>query len=232
MYASFKRVIDFLFAFVGLVVLSPAFLVLGVAIKCDSHGPVIFRQKRVGIHGRLFDILKFRTMRVDTPRDMPTHLLDNPVERMTGIGPFLRRSSLDELPQLLNILCGEMSFVGPRPALWNQYDLTAERDKYGANNGRPGLTGWAQVNGRDELPIDIKARLDGDYVRHMGLWFDVRCLLLTVGSVLRSEGVAEGRPQAIESREYETQPTSFVAPETSDVGKRVPQVTDLGTCDE
>ena len=163
MYGRVKRGMDFMMALLGLVILSPVFLVLIIAIKLDSRGPVFFRQKRVGIHKTHFNILKFRTMRIDTPKDIPTHLLKNPEQYITKVGRLLRRTSLDELPQIFNILKGDMAVVGPRPALWNQYDLIAERDKYGANDVRPGLTGWAQINGRDELEIPVKAKLDGDY---------------------------------------------------------------------
>jgi O-antigen biosynthesis protein WbqP len=172
--------------------LSPLFLVLAVVIRATSPGPVFFRQKRVGLGKSHFMIYKFRTMRTAAPKDQPTHLLKDPAAYITPVGRFLRRSSLDELPQLLNIIKGEMAVVGPRPALWNQFDLIAERDKYGANDVRPGLTGWAQINGRDELPIDVKARLDGEYVRRMSFGFDVRCVLGTVLKVLRSDGVVEG----------------------------------------
>ena len=167
-------------------------LVLALAVKLTSPGPVFFRQKRVGLKKTHFMIYKFRTMRTDAPKDQPTHLLKNPNAFITPVGRFLRKSSLDELPQLFNILKGEMAVVGPRPALWNQFDLIAERDKYGANDVRPGLTGWAQINGRDELPIDVKARLDGEYVRRMSFFFDVRCIVGTVFSVARAEGVVEG----------------------------------------
>jgi len=153
---------------------------------------VLFRQKRVGQGKRHFMIYKFRTMRTDAPKDQPTHLLQDPNAYITPVGRFLRRSSLDELPQLMNILKGEMAVVGPRPALWNQFDLIAERDRYGANDVRPGLTGWAQINGRDELPIEVKARLDGEYVKRMSFGFDLRCILGTVVKVLRSEDVVEG----------------------------------------
>ncbi len=179
-------------ASVGLVILSPLFLVLIVAIKADSKGPILFRQKRVGIHKSHFNILKFRTMRTDTPKDTPTHLLKNPEQYITRIGKFLRKTSLDELPQIINIIKGDMAIVGPRPALWNQYDLIEERDKYGANDIRPGLTGWAQINGRDELEIPVKAKLDGEYVKKMGLGMDIRCFLGTFLSVLRGDGVVEG----------------------------------------
>lgn len=161
-YMKIKRGIDFILALIGMVVLSPVFLILIIAIKVDSRGSVLFKQKRVGIHKSYFNILKFRTMKIDTPKDMPTHMLSNPEQYITKVGKFLRKTSLDELPQIINILKGEMSVIGPRPALWNQYDLIEERDKYGANDVMPGLTGWAQINGRDELEIPIKARLDGE----------------------------------------------------------------------
>lgn len=192
MYAYMKRGIDSILSLLGLVVLSPVFLALILAIKLDSPGPVLFRQKRVGIHKTHFAILKFRTMRIDTPKDMPTHLLQNPEQYITRVGKFLRRTSLDELPQIVNILKGDMAIVGPRPALWNQYDLIEERDKYGANDIRPGLTGWAQINGRDELEIPVKARFDGEYVEKMGMKMDLRCFFGTFLSVLRGDGVVEG----------------------------------------
>ncbi len=192
MYKHIKRIIDFVMAFVGLIVLSPLFLVLIIAIKLDSKGPVLFKQKRVGIHKTHFNILKFRTMRTDTPKDMPTHLLKDPQQYITKVGRFLRKTSLDELPQIMNILKGDMSVVGPRPALWNQYDLIEERDKYGANDVRPGLTGWAQINGRDELEIPVKAKLDGDYIKRMGFLMDCRCFFGTFLSVLKGDGVVEG----------------------------------------
>ena len=192
MYTHLKRILDFLLASLALVVFSPLLLVLAAVIRATSPGPVFFRQRRVGLGKSHFMIYKFRTMRIDAPKDQPTHLFKDPAAYITPVGRFLRRSSLDELPQLLNIIKGEMSVVGPRPALWNQFDLIAERDKYGANDVRPGLTGWAQINGRDELPIDVKARLDGEYVRRMSFGFDVRCVLGTVLKVLRSEGVIEG----------------------------------------
>ena len=188
----FKRLVDIVLSFVGIVVLSLPILIIILAIKLDSKGPVFFKQKRVGIHKTHFNILKFRTMRIDTPHDMPTHLLSNPDMWITKVGKFLRKTSLDELPQLFNILVGDMSVIGPRPALWNQYDLIAERDKYGANDVKPGLTGWAQINGRDELEIDVKAKLDGEYVEKMSFGFDVKCFLGTITSVLKSDGVVEG----------------------------------------
>ena len=187
-----KRVWDVALSLCGILVLSPLYLGLAAAIRLDSPGPVFFRQKRVGLHKTYFEILKFRTMRIDTPHDMPTHLLQNPEQWITRMGRFLRRTSLDELPQIFNILVGQMSVIGPRPALWNQDDLIAERDRWGANDVRPGLTGWAQINGRDELEIADKARYDGEYVRRMSFAFDVRCFFGTIFSVLREDGVVEG----------------------------------------
>lgn len=191
-YMKVKRGIDFILALIGMVVLSPVFLILIIAIKVDSRGSVLFKQKRVGIHKSYFNILKFRTMKIDTPKDMPTHMLSNPEQYITKVGKFLRKTSLDELPQIINILKGEMSIVGPRPALWNQYDLIEERDKYGANDVMPGLTGWAQINGRDELEIPVKAKLDGEYVEKMSFFMDVKCFVGTIISVLKSDGVVEG----------------------------------------
>ncbi len=191
-YMKWKRTLDLILSFGACLVLSPALLLLCIAIKMDSRGPVLFKQKRVGIHKTYFHIYKFRTMRIDTPKDMPTHMLANPDQYITKAGHFLRKSSLDELPQLFNILKGDMSFVGPRPALWNQDDLVAERDKYGANDVLPGLTGWAQINGRDELEIPVKAKLDGEYVKRMSFAFDLRCFLGTFVSVLKADGVYEG----------------------------------------
>lgn len=199
-YMKTKRGIDFILALIGLVVLSPVFLILIIAIKVDSRGPVLFKQKRVGIHKSYFNILKFRTMKIDTPKDMPTHMLSNPEQYITKAGKFLRKTSLDELPQIINILKGEMSIIGPRPALWNQYDLIEERNKYGANDVMPGLTGWAQINGRDELEIPIKARLDGEYVEKMSFFMDVKCFVGTIISVLKSDGVVEGGTGEIEKK--------------------------------
>ena len=194
MYRRFlKRLIDFLLSLLGTILLSPVLAALAVWVKCSSPGPVLFKQKRVGRGKTYFQIYKFRSMRSDTPKDMPTHLLENPEAFITPAGRFLRRTSLDELPQLFNILKGEMSIVGPRPALWNQDDLVAERDKYGANDCVPGLTGYAQVHGRDELPIPEKARLDGYYARHLSFWLDVKIFFRTIGSVLHHDGVVEGR---------------------------------------
>lgn len=192
MYRYIKRVLDFILAFIGLILLSPIFCVLIIWIKIDSKGPVLFKQKRVGIHKTYFNILKFRTMRIDTPKDTPTHLLKNPDKYITKTGRFLRKTSLDELPQIINILKGDMSVVGPRPALWNQYDLVAERDKYGANDVMPGLTGWAQINGRDELEIPVKAKLDGEYVENLGILMDLKCFVGTIISVIKHDGVVEG----------------------------------------
>ena len=193
MYKHFlKRIIDFVLSLIGLIVLSPVFIILCIWIKLDSKGPIFFRQKRVGKNKKYFNILKFRTMYIDTPKDMPTHMLSNPDQYITKAGKFLRKTSLDELPQIINILKGEMAIIGPRPALWNQDDLIAERDKYGANDIKPGLTGWAQINGRDELEIDVKASLDGEYVRRMSFLFDVKCFFGTITSVLKHEGVIEG----------------------------------------
>ena len=193
MYRNYiKRGIDFLLSLIALVLLSPLFLILCVWIKLDSKGPILFKQKRVGKDKTYFYILKFRTMYVDTPKDMPTHLLANPDQYITKAGRFLRKTSLDELPQILNILKGDMAIIGPRPALWNQYDLIEERDRYHANEIKPGLSGWAQINGRDELEIEVKAKLDGEYVERSSFLFDVKCLIETITSVLRSDGVVEG----------------------------------------
>jgi len=200
----FKRMLDMSLSLAGLIVLAPVFLLLALAIKIDDPGPVFFRQKRVGIHKTHFHIMKFRTMKMETPHDTPTHLLKNPEQYITRVGKFLRKTSLDELPQIFQIFTGKMSIIGPRPALWNQYDLIAERDKYGANDVRPGLSGWAQINGRDELPIDVKARLDGEYVEKLSFAFDVKCFVGTIFSVLRSDGVVEGGTGELEKHEKET----------------------------
>ncbi|KAA1185329.1 sugar transferase [Paenibacillus sp. B2(2019)] len=191
-YVYVKQTIDFLLALIGMLVLWPVFLIIAIAIKTTSKGPILFKQKRLGKNKLEFYILKFRTMRTDTPQDMPTHLLEDPDFFITKVGKFLRKTSLDELPQIINILKGEMSIVGPRPALWNQYDLIAERDKYGANDIKPGLTGWAQINGRDELPIEKKASLDGEYVASLSFKFDIKVFFMTILSVLKSDGVKEG----------------------------------------
>ncbi|MDL2327630.1 sugar transferase [Ruminococcaceae bacterium OttesenSCG-928-A11] len=191
-----KPFLDRLLSFLALAVLWPILLLLALLIKCDSRGPVLFRQKRVGKGKSFFTILKFRTMRADTPKDVPTHLLENPEAQITRMGRFLRRTSLDELPQILNILAGQMSIIGPRPALWNQDDLVAERDKYDANSLVPGLTGYAQINGRDELPIGVKAELDGYYAQNISFALDVRIFFGTIRSVFRGSGVVEGRHSA------------------------------------
>ena len=202
MYSKYgKRTIDLLLSLAGIIILSPLLIVLMVLIKVTSPGPIFFKQKRVGIHKSYFNILKFRTMRIDTPKDMPTHLLENPDQYITGVGKFLRKTSLDELPQLFNIFKGEMAIVGPRPALWNQYDLIELRDVYGANDVLPGLTGWAQVNGRDELEIDVKAKLDGEYCENLSFLFDVKCFLMTIFSVLKHDGVVEGGTGSIHNKD-------------------------------
>lgn len=192
-----KRLFSIILATGGFICLSWLFLIIIIAIKLTSPGPVFFKQKRVGIHKKHFEIYKFRTMRVDTPHDIPTHQLANPDQYITKIGHFLRQTSLDELPQLINILKGDMAVIGPRPALWNQFDLIEEREKYGANDVRPGLTGWAQIHGRDELEIKDKAALDGYYVKNMGLLMDIRCFIGTIYSVLKKDGVVEGGTGAI-----------------------------------
>ena len=202
MYVRFwKRLMDIVLSALGLVLLSWLYLIIALAIVIDDPGPVFFRQKRVGIHRSYFYILKFRTMRTDTPHDMPTHMLADPEQYITGVGRVLRKYSLDELPQIWNIFVNEMSVIGPRPALWNQEDLIAEREKYGANDIRPGLTGWAQINGRDELAIEEKARYDGEYVERMSLAFDCRCFFGTIRAVLRHEGVVEGGGGAAAEKE-------------------------------
>ena len=193
-----KRLIDLVLSGIGILVLSPVYLILAVAIVIDDPGPVFFRQKRVGLHKSHFMIMKFRTMKMETPRDVPTHLLENPEQYITRMGKFLRKTSLDELPQLFQIFTGKMSIVGPRPALWNQFDLIELRDQVGANDLRPGLTGWAQINGRDELPLDVKARFDGEYVQRISFLFDCKCFLGTVLSVLKHDGVVEGGTGTLE----------------------------------
>ena len=188
---------------IKLISLLAAFALWFVVIYIDDPGPVFFRQKRVGLNKTHFEIMKFRTMKMETPRDMPTHLLENPEQYITKVGKFLRKTSLDELPQIINILKGDMAVVGPRPALWNQFDLITERDRYGANDVRPGLTGWAQINGRDELEIPLKAALDGEYVRKMGPYMDMKCFLGTFLSVLRGDGVVEGGTGQMEKEKME-----------------------------
>lgn len=202
MYKHFlKRVFDFIMASFGIIFLSLPMLIIALAIKLDSRGPVFFKQKRVGKGKKHFNILKFRTMRIDTPHDAPTHELSDPKKWITKVGGFLRKTSLDELPQLFNIWVGQMSIIGPRPALWNQFDLIEERDKYGANDVRPGLTGWAQINGRDELEIDVKAKFDGEYIEKMGLFFDCKCFFGTITSVLKHDGVVEGGTGELKKQE-------------------------------
>ena len=203
MYSYIKRFLDICASAAAIVLLSPLMLILSILIKATSKGPVLFKQRRIGKDKRSFLIWKFRTMRTDAPKDCPTHLLADPNRYITGVGRFLRKTSLDELPQIFNIFVGQMSVIGPRPALWNQEDLIAEREKYGANAVRPGLTGWAQINGRDELPIDVKARLDGEYCQNFSLRFDLKCFFGTIRSVLRREGVVEGAatPEPAKSEE-------------------------------
>ena len=183
----------YIYSFFAIVFLSPIYLPICIIVKCTSAGPVFFKQKRVGLNKEHFEILKFRTMRIDTPKDVPTHELSDPTKWITRVGKILRKTSLDELPQLFNIFKGEMSIIGPRPALWNQFDLIEERDKYGANGVRPGLTGLAQISGRDELEIPVKAKLDGEYVEKMSFAFDIKCFIKTIGSVIKSEGFVEGK---------------------------------------
>ena len=203
-YLKIKRIIDFILSITGLIVLSPIFLFLIIAIKIDSKGPILFKQKRVGINMTYFNMLKFRTMSIDTPKDIPTHLMESPEKYITKVGKFLRKTSLDELPQIFNIMNGTMSCIGPRPALWNQFDLIAERDKYGANAIRPGLSGLAQINGRDKLSISCKAKLDGDYVNTVSFGVDVKCFLKTAIKVFRCEGIVEGRTKIVEHKATDT----------------------------
>lgn len=202
MYKKYlKRVVDILVSAVGLLVIFPVFFVIALAILIDDPGPIFFRQKRVGIHKTHFTMLKFRTMKMNAPHDTPTHLLDNPEQYITTVGRFLRKTSLDELPQIFQILTGKMSIIGPRPALWNQFDLIAERDKYGANDVRPGLSGWAQINGRDELPIEIKASFDGEYVEKLSFVFDCKCFFGTILKVLTKDGIVEGGTGSLNTTE-------------------------------
>ena len=206
MYKKYiKRFIDIMLSGIGIIVLAVPMLLIAIAIKLDSNGPILFRQDRIGIHKSHFDILKFRTMYTDTPKDVPTHLLEDPEAFITRTGKFMRKYSLDELPQIYNIFVGHMSIIGPRPALWNQFDLIAERDKYGANDVVPGLTGWAQINGRDELEIDIKAKLDGEYTEALnigkGFAMDIKCFFGTITSVIKSDGVVEGGTGQMQNQE-------------------------------
>ena len=194
-YLPFKAFLDVFFAFTLIAILLPFFIFISIIIKCSSKGPILFKQKRVGKNNKHFMVWKFRTMRTDAPHDVPTHMLENPDVYITGIGRFLRKTSLDELPQLFNILSLKMSFVGPRPALYNQYDLLELRDENGSSSIRPGLTGLAQVNGRDTLPIAIKAKYDGEYYKKFNIWFDIKILCLTVIKVFKEDGVEEGKQQ-------------------------------------
>lgn len=191
-YLPFKRFFDILLSLLAIIVFSPLYVIIAIVIKCSSKGPVFFKQKRIGKNKKAFYILKFRTMRTDTPKDVPTHLLENPDAYITKIGRFLRKTSLDEIPQAFNIFIGQMSIVGPRPALWNQSDLIAERDKYHANQVKPGLSGWAQCNGRDALPIFEKAKLDGEYVEKFNIWFDIRIIFKTAFQAFRGKDEIEG----------------------------------------
>ncbi len=196
----FKRLIDFFLSLIGSIVLLPFFIIIGMIIFIDDPGPIFFRQKRVGKNKKLFTLWKFRTMKTKTP-DIPTHLLEHPEQYITRVGKLLRKLSIDELPQIYNILFGKMAVIGPRPALWNQDDLIAERDKYGANSVRPGLTGWAQINGRDELEIPVKAALDGEYVQRLSFGFDLKCFFGTIKTVFRHDGVVEGGTGTIEKEQ-------------------------------
>ena len=200
----FKRLLDIILSFLGLVVLSWLYLIIVIAIKIDDTGPAFFSQNRVGLHKKLFKLHKFRSMKMSTPHDIPTHQLENPEQYITKVGRFLRMTSLDELPQIWNIFIGKMSIVGPRPALWNQYDLIEERDKYGANDVKPGLTGWAQINGRDELEIVDKARFDGEYVKKLSFFFDVKCFFLSIFRVVFRSGVVEGGTGELHKAEENT----------------------------
>ena len=191
-YLIFKRIIDFILSFIALILLIPLWIIFSIIIKAESRGPILFKQKRIGKNKEYFYILKFRTMRTDTPKDIPTHLLNDADSYITKFGNFLRKTSLDELPQIINILKGDMSIIGPRPALWNQDDLVAERDKYGANDVLPGLTGLAQISGRDELEIPVKAKIDGDYVKDMSLKLDIKIFFKTITKVFKHEGIVEG----------------------------------------
>ena len=198
LYLAFKRFYDTLGALLALILLSPIFVILIILIKLDSKGPILFKQKRIGRHKKHFNILKFRTMKINTPNDTPTHLLKNPEQYITRLGKFLRKSSLDELPQIINILKGDMSIIGPRPALWNQYDLIKERDQYNVHKLYPGITGYAQIKGRDSLAIKDKAHLDGYYVAHISLWLDIKIFFWTIKSIFKSEGVIEGGTGTLE----------------------------------
>jgi O-antigen biosynthesis protein WbqP len=198
LYLLFKRFYDTLGALIALIIFSPLFIIIVILIKLESKGPILFKQKRIGRHKKHFNILKFRTMRIDTPKDIPTHMLENPEKWITKMGKILRKTSLDEIPQIINILKGDMSIIGPRPALWNQFDLIGERDKYGVHNLYPGITGYAQIKGRDTLPIKDKAKLDGDYAKNISLSLDIKIFILTFVSIIKSEGVVEGGTGTLE----------------------------------
>ena len=201
MYKKYiKNILDIILAFIGLIILLPFFLIFALIIKLESKGPIFFKQERIGKNKKHFKIYKFRTMRTDTPKDMPTHMLRNAESYITKFGKFMRKTSIDELPQLINILKGEMAIIGPRPALWNQDDLIEERDKYNANNVKPGLTGWAQINGRDELPIPVKAKYDGEYIEKMSFIFDIKVFFKTVIKVFKHDGVVEGKQEKREEK--------------------------------
>lgn len=215
----FKRVLDIFLSGMGILLLIPFWIIIFLAIKLDSKGPIFFTQKRIGIKKSTFKILKFRTMRIDTPHDVPTHLLQNPEQWITKVGRFLRKTSLDELPQIFNIFAGQMSIIGPRPALWNQDDLISERDKYGANDVKPGLTGWAQINGRDELEIAEKAKLDGEYAKKISFLFDVKCFFGTFVKVFRHDGVVEGGTGELK-REEETKKSSEINTENTSIADK------------
>ena len=202
-YLLFKRFYDTLGSLIALILFSPLFMLIMILIKLDSKGPILFKQKRIGRNKKHFYILKFRTMRIDTPKDTPTHMLENPEQWITKVGKFLRKTSLDEIPQIINILKGDMSIIGPRPALWNQYDLVEERDKYHVHKIYPGITGYAQIKGRDTLPIKDKAKLDGDYVKKISLWLDIKIFILTFVSVFKSEGVIEGGTGTLEKTNFQ-----------------------------
>lgn len=216
----FKRVIDIVLSFFAIVILALPMLIIAIVIKIDSPGPVLFKQKRIGIHKKTFTILKFRSMPVSAPHDTPTHQLQNAEAMLSRWQRIIRRTSIDELPQIFNIFVGQMSIIGPRPALWNQDDLIAERDKYGANDVKPGLTGWAQINGRDELEIPVKAKLDGEYVEKMSFGFDCKCFFGTIVSVLKHDGVVEGGTGEIHKEEAELK-SSEMANDVSEVEKAV-----------
>ncbi len=192
-YLPYKRFFDIFLSLLAIVVFSPLYIILAILVKLTSKGPIFFKQERIGKNKKHFKILKFRTMRIDTPKDIPTHKLENPEQYITGVGKFLRKTSLDEIPQAFNILIGQMSIVGPRPALYNQDDLVLERDKYFANNIKPGLSGWAQCNGRDTLPIPEKAKLDGEYVKGFNIWFDIKIIFKTFFQAFRGKDEVEGK---------------------------------------